>query len=74
MDFRRLKDLAGSVALLALVAVPLPAQETRFEHSIDSQYPEEGRPFTVQLPVSYSSNSEFAYPVLYLLDGEVNLD
>ena len=60
---------------IPLFALPAHAQEPlRVEHSIDSKYPEQERTFTVQLPPSYYRQTGYDYPVLYLLDGESNLD
>jgi len=46
----------------------------RFEHTINSKFPVEKRSFTVQLPKSYYSHSQYKYPVIYLLDGQSNLE
>ena len=67
------------ILLLALVhTMQTPAvaqsQEQRIVHSIESAYPEQTRTHTVHLPASYHTQTDFDYPVLYLLDGESNLD
>lgn len=60
---------------LLVLSPPASAQEaSRIDHSIQSAYPEQERTFTVQLPGSYETQPDFAYPVLYVLDGENNLD
>ena len=47
---------------------------SQIKHTIDSAYPDQVRTYTVQLPNSYDDQSTFRYPVLYVLDGESNLD
>ncbi len=61
---------------LFLLPFSVSAKENalRIEHSIDSKFPTEKRTFTVQLPKSYYSQTKFAYPVMYLLDGQSNLE
>ncbi len=69
------RTLALTTLCVSLLAPSLGAQGTsRIEHTIRSAHPEEERQFTVQLPPSYQSHPEHRYPVLYLLDGENNLD
>jgi hypothetical protein len=70
--------LTSALALAALLAFGAPlasAQEGgRLTHEIPSDHLGQPRSVTVVLPASYSGDSEFEYPVLYLLDGETNVD
>ncbi len=64
-----------AASLLLGIAEPTQAQDASpLEHTIASHYPEQERSFTVQLPPSYHVQTESAFPVLYVLDGESNLD
>ncbi len=42
------------------------------EHTLKSKILDQQRTLTVHLPSSYQQQTEFLYPVLYLLDGETN--
>ncbi len=44
------------------------------EHTINSQYPKQDRVILVRLPPSYENFPDRRYPVLYILDGDQNLD
>lgn len=63
------------VFYICLISCAVEANDVfRVEHVINSQYPQEERVFTVQLPKSYHTQSTRNYPVLYILDGESNLE
>ena len=69
------KMIVFAALCAALLSLPLSAQEaTRIDHSIPSTHLEREVAVTVQLPPSYHSQTTQGYPVLYLLDGESNLD
>src|SRR6056297_2339066 len=63
--------LVVSFVLLAGLA---HAETRSFQHTIASMYPEQTRVVSVRVPPSYSTALHVRYPVLYLLDGEFNLD
>lgn len=44
------------------------------EHRINSKYPDQERNFSVRLPESYEERIEHRFPVLYILDGNENLE
>ena len=65
------------LTFICLMVLPLMAQAEdplRIEHTLSSKFPEQERRITVSLPGSYYSQSKHEYPVLYLLDGESNLN
>lgn len=62
-------------ALLTLAPGLASAQQGgHATHEIPSDKLGQTRAVSVTLPASYSEQTEFDYPVLYLLDGETNLD
>lgn len=62
-------------ALLTLTAGPAsPQQGGHATHEISSDHLGQTQTVSVTLPSSYSETAELSYPVLYLLDGESNLD
>lgn len=44
------------------------------EHTLKSLHPKQGRVILVKLPSNYENSPDRRYPVLYLLDGDQNLD
>lgn len=65
----------AAAALILLLRTPSAAQETvRMSHEVPSSHLGQPRTVEVALPASYARHDEFDYPVLYLLDGETNLD
>jgi hypothetical protein len=62
---------------LVAIAMATPAPATipdRIEHHLQSAFPAQERVIVVDLPTSYETSSLRRYPVLYILDGESNLD
>ncbi len=69
--------MKNGICILCFLFLAISAEaESPFsiEHSINSNFPEQERNFTIQLPESYFSQETYKYPVLVLLDGESNLD
>jgi hypothetical protein len=61
--------------VLVLSAPPASAQhDARTTHVIPSSHLGDSRSATVALPGTYAEQTDSDYPVLYLLDGESNLD
>lgn len=72
---RNTKLLIITLCLLLLpLSVDAKDDELKIEHTIDSKFPAEKRIVTVKLPESYLEETNSRYPVLYLLDGQSNLD
>ncbi len=69
-----MKNICVLLCNLLLIAVASAADIFSIEHTINSKHPEQERKFTVHLPKSYHSPQAFSYPVMFLLDGESNLD
>lgn len=71
-------NLVPALALGAFLVLPAPPasaqQGSRITHELASNDLGQSRCVTVTLPGSYSDETDFEYPVLYLLDGETNLD
>ncbi len=67
----RITQVIVGLSLALLYACSAQTQDAseqdlnRIHHVIESQYPEGDRLFDVQLPASYSTNSDQAYPVLF---------
>jgi len=63
-------------ALGAFLALSTPSasaqQSSRLTHELTSDHLGQSRSVTVTLPASYPDQTDFDYPVLYLLDGETN--
>ncbi len=71
-----MKEFALRVTLISLLLIGSPttallAQDGR-QHVVSSEVLGEERSFTVYLPSSYDEQGGYAYPVLYLLDGQTN--
>lgn len=66
--------LAAAASLVLPSSSASAAQGKRITHELTSNHLARPRSLTVALPGSYSNQSGFDYPVLYLLDGETNLD
>lgn len=67
--------IVANALFVVMLSLPAHAQEaSRHEHTLTSEFPSQERTFTIQLPASYDTQPDFAYPVLYVLDGENNLD
>jgi len=64
----------ATVCVLSFCSPGYAQEPLRIEHNIDSNFPDQERAFSVQLPPSYYAQSQYDYPVLYLLDGESNLE
>lgn len=77
-------SIVWTVILLAFVLTFLPLTNAfaaknennkyAFTHTITSQYPAQNRTISVQLPKGYYNNADAQFPVLYILDGENNMD
>lgn len=50
------------------------SETATIQHTLSSQYPKQDRKIFVRLPPSYESSPDRRYPVLYILDGDQNLD
>lgn len=66
--------LAAGLAGLLLANPVLASDDGRIQHVIRSGDPEQERAITVDLPSSYEDDTTHDHPVLYVLDGESNLD
>lgn len=55
-------------------ATPSDAEKYTIKHTIKSQHAEQDRILSVQLPGSYYDQPDKRYPVLYILDGNQNLE
>jgi len=65
----------GTLSLQACSAQTVTETEIpTIRHEINSQYPDQVRVFQVRLPASYNDRPEHRYPVLYILDGDQNLE
>ena len=65
------------ILIYCVISVSNPSQALEINsqtNTIDSKVLNEKRDFIVKLPKSYSDNTTNKYPVLYLLDGENNLN
>ncbi|GAB4198482.1 MAG: hypothetical protein Tsb002_33460 [Wenzhouxiangellaceae bacterium] len=62
------------VLLTAVFAGLVHAQEPLREHTLESEWVQGSRHIRIALPDSYQQHPAQQYPVLYLLDGENNLD
>ncbi len=69
----RIARFSVVVPLVLLLAASALAQADRFDHEISVGDEDQKRSLTVQLPESYAQTQN-SYPVLYVLDGENNLD
>ena len=67
-----------TIFIILLIVTPNPANaKIRGESKVDSLYSkilDERRELLVHLPNNYQQNSGLNYPVLYLLDGQRNLN
>lgn len=53
---------------------PIENNIATIQHIINSQHPKQNRVILVRLPQSYEKSHDRRYPVLYVLDGNQNLD
>ncbi len=71
----RINILASITFTIGMLPWAAAGQEARqIDHTLPSVYPAQDRTFSVHLPDSYASQSDVAYPVLYVLDGETNFE
>lgn len=66
--------LAALLAVLALTPSARAADDDRTRHTLHSEILDEERVVTVDLPASYEEETERPSPVLFVLDGESNLE
>ena len=72
--------VAAIIALFGLSLHACSAQTTSetsvqtIRHEIETQYRKRARTISVQLPASYHDGGNLHYPVLYILDGNQNLE
>ena len=69
-----MKPLLTSFCLTALALPGFSIDNVDLRHELEVRGAEAKRVFSVRLPASYDQQDEYDYPVLYVLDGEVNLD
>jgi len=67
--------ILGTISLQACSAQTVAETDTStIRHVISSHYPDQDRVFDVRLPPSYYDRPEHRYPVIYILDGDQNLE